>query len=78
MVTTRSRRGGSRSVSSAALVVNDETRRQYLVTDVGAPFKSRYVMPPVSNDPSRYLGQIDFETLRAQLDKGRNPSSTSS
>ena len=32
-----------------------------------------YVMPPVSNDPSRYidLSQIDFEALRAQFDKGR-------
>jgi type I restriction enzyme, R subunit len=34
-----------------------------------------YVMPPVSNDPSRYidLSQIDFEALRAQFDKGRKP-----
>jgi type I restriction enzyme, R subunit len=32
-----------------------------------------YVMPPVSNDPSRYLdlSQIDFEALREQFDKGR-------
>ena len=110
----------------AALVVNDETRRQYLnlATAVGALFKSLlpdaaayefspicnvfkvvaekirselpvvdisavmadveallnrsiaaggYVMPPVSNDPSRYidLSQIDFEALKAQFDKGR-------
>jgi type I restriction enzyme R subunit len=34
-----------------------------------------YVMPPVSNDPSRYidLSQVDFETLKAQFDKGRKP-----
>ena len=34
-----------------------------------------YVMPPVSNDPSRYidLSQIDFEALRAQFEKGRKP-----
>ena len=34
-----------------------------------------YVMPPVSNDPSRYidLSQIDFDALRAQFDKGRKP-----
>jgi type I restriction enzyme R subunit len=110
----------------AALVVNDETRRQYLnlATAVGALFKSLlpdasafefspicnvfkviaekirselpvvdisavmveveallnrsiaadgYVMPPVSNDPSRHfdLSQINFETLKAQFDKGR-------
>jgi type I restriction enzyme, R subunit len=32
-----------------------------------------YVMPPVSNDPSRYidLSQIDFEALKAQFDNGR-------
>ncbi|MCC6262594.1 MAG: type I restriction endonuclease subunit R [Bryobacterales bacterium] len=32
-----------------------------------------YVMPPVSNDPSRYidLSQIDFESLREQFEKGR-------
>jgi type I restriction enzyme R subunit len=32
-----------------------------------------YVMPPVSQDPSRYLdlSQIDFEALRKQFDKGR-------
>ena len=32
-----------------------------------------YVMPPVSNDPSRYidLSQIDFDALKAQFDKGR-------
>ncbi len=32
-----------------------------------------YVMPPVSNDPSRYidLSQIDFEVLKAQFDKGK-------
>jgi type I restriction enzyme R subunit len=32
-----------------------------------------YVMPPVSNDPSRYIdiSQIDFEALRAQFEKGR-------
>jgi type I restriction enzyme R subunit len=32
-------------------------------------------MPPVSNDPSRYidLSQIDFEALRAQFEKGRRP-----
>ena len=31
-----------------------------------------YVMPPVSNDPSRFidLSQIDFEALREQFDKG--------
>jgi type I restriction enzyme R subunit len=30
-------------------------------------------MPAVSNDPSRYvdLSQVDFETLKAQFDKGR-------
>jgi type I restriction enzyme, R subunit len=110
----------------AALVVNDETRAQYLnlATAVGALFKSLlpdasafefspicnvfkvvaekirselpvvdisavmgeveallnrsiaadgYVMPPVSNDPARYidLSQIDFEALKAQFDKGR-------
>ncbi len=110
----------------AALVVNDETRRQYLnlATAVGALFKSLlpdaaayefgpicnvfkviaekirselpvvdisavmgeveellnrsiaadgYVMPPVSNDPTRYidLSQIDFEALKEQFDKGR-------
>ena len=34
-----------------------------------------YVMPPVSNDPSRYidLSQIDFDVLRAQFEKGRKP-----
>jgi type I restriction enzyme R subunit len=112
----------------AALVVNDETRRQYLnmANSVNAIFKSLlpdsaafefspicnvfkvvaekirselpvvdisavladveallnqsiaaggYVMPPVSNDPSRYidLSQIDFEALKAQFDKGRKP-----
>src|SRR5579872_388256 len=110
----------------AALVVNDETRRQYLnlASSVDSLFKSLlpdaaafefspicnvfkvvakkiqselpvvdisevmadvrdllnnsiaaggYVMPPVSNDPSRYidLSQIDFEALREQFDKGR-------
>jgi type I restriction enzyme R subunit len=110
----------------AALVVNDETRRQYLnlATAVGSLFKSLlpdasayefspicnvfkvvaekirselpvvdisavmgevetllngsiaadgYVMPPVSNDPKRYidLSQIDFEALKEQFDKGR-------
>ena len=32
-----------------------------------------YVMPPVSNDPARYidLSQIDFEALKEQFDKGR-------
>jgi type I restriction enzyme R subunit len=110
----------------AALVVNDETRRQYLnlATAVDALFKSLlpdasafefgpicnvfkvvaektrselpvvdisavmgeveallnrsiaadgYVMPPVSNDSSRYidLSKIDFEALKAQFDKGR-------
>lgn len=32
-----------------------------------------YVMPPVSNDPYRYidLSQIDFDALREQFDKGR-------
>ena len=32
-----------------------------------------YVMPPVSNDPSRYidLSQIDFEALREKFEKGR-------
>jgi type I restriction enzyme R subunit len=32
-----------------------------------------YVMPPVSNDPSRYidLSQIDFEALREQFQNGR-------
>jgi type I restriction enzyme, R subunit len=110
----------------AALVVNDETRRQYLnlATAVNSLFKSLlpdasafefgaicnvfkiiaekirselpvvdisavmgeveallnrsiaaegYVMPPVSNDSSRYidLSQIDFEALKQQFDKGR-------
>jgi type I restriction enzyme R subunit len=110
----------------AALVVNDETRRQYLnlAAAVNALFKSLlpdasafefgpicnvfkvvaekirselpvvdisavmaeveallnrsiaaggYVMPPVSNDPTRYidLSQIDFEALKAQFDSGR-------
>jgi type I restriction enzyme R subunit len=110
----------------AALVVNDETRRQYLnlAAAVNALFKSLlpdasafefgpvcnvfkvvaekirselpvvdisavmadveallnksiaaggYVMPPVSNDPARYidLSQIDFEALKAQFDNGR-------
>jgi type I restriction enzyme R subunit len=110
----------------AALVVNDETRRQYLnlATEVDALFKSLlpdasafefnpmcnvfkvvaekirselpavdisavmadveallnksiaadgYVMPPVSNDPARYidLSQIDFDALKAQFDKGK-------
>ena len=34
-----------------------------------------YVMPPVSNDPSRYidLSQVDFEALKTQFDKGRKP-----
>jgi type I restriction enzyme R subunit len=34
-----------------------------------------YVMPPVSNDPARFidLSQIDFEALKAQFDKGRKP-----
>ena len=34
-----------------------------------------YVMPPVSNDPSRYidLSQVDFEALKKQFDKGRKP-----
>src|ERR1017187_8620108 len=112
----------------AALVVNDETRRQYLnlAAAVNALFKSLlpdasafefgpicnvfkvvaekirselpivdisavmadveallnksiaaggYVMPPVSNDPARYidLSQVDFEALKAQFDKGRKP-----
>jgi type I restriction enzyme, R subunit len=112
----------------AALVINDETRRQYLnlaravdslfksllpdaaayefgplcnvfkvvaekirselpVVDISAVMADveallnrsiaagGYVMPPVSNDPSRYidLSQIDFEALRAQFDKGRKP-----
>src|SRR5450755_1714139 len=32
-----------------------------------------YVMPPVSNDPSRFidLSQIDFDALKVQFDKGR-------
>jgi type I restriction enzyme R subunit len=32
-----------------------------------------YVMPPVSNDPTRFidLSQIDFEALKAHFDKGR-------
>ena len=32
-----------------------------------------YEMPPVSNDPARYidLSQIDFEALKEQFDKGR-------
>ncbi len=32
-----------------------------------------YVMPPVSNDPARYidLSQIDFEALKAQFNRGR-------
>jgi type I restriction enzyme R subunit len=110
----------------AALVVNDETRQQYLnlAAAVNALFKSLlpdasafefspicnvfkviaekirselpvvdisavmgeveallnrsiaaddYVMPPVSNDPSRFidLSQVDFEALKAQFDKGR-------
>ncbi len=110
----------------AALVVNDETRRQYLnlaaavdsilkslrpdaaadqfgpicnvfkvvaekirselpavdISAVMADVESLlnksiaadgYVMPPVSNDPSRYidLSQIDFDALRAQFDHGR-------
>jgi type I restriction enzyme R subunit len=110
----------------AALVVNDETRRQYLnlASSVTALFKSLlpdaaafefspicnvfrvvaekirselpvvdisavmgeveallnrsiaaegYVMPPVSNDPTRYidLSQIDFEALKEHFDKGR-------
>ena len=110
----------------AAIVVNDESRRQYLnlATAVNALFKSLlpdaaafefspicnvfkvvaekirselpvvdisvimadveallnksiaaggYVMPPISNDPSRYidLSQIDFAALKAQFDKGR-------
>ncbi len=110
----------------AALVVNDETRRQYLnlASAVDSLFKSLlpdaaafefspicnvfkivaekirselpvvdisavmaeveallnksiaaggYVMPPVSNDPARYidLSQIDFEALKEQFDKGR-------
>jgi type I restriction enzyme, R subunit len=110
----------------AALVVNDETRRQYLnlAAAVNALFKSLlpddaafefspicnvfkvvaekirselpvvdisavmgeveellnrsiaaggYAMPPVSNDPARYidLSQIDFEALKDQFDKGR-------
>ena len=112
----------------AALVVNDETRSQYLnmaaavdsifksllpdaaahefgpvcnvfkvvaekirselpVVDISAVMAdveallnksiaaSGYVMPPVSNDPSRYidLSQIDFEALRAQFEKSRKP-----
>jgi len=112
----------------AALVVNDETRRQYLnlAAAVDALFKSLlpdasvfefgpvcnvfkvvaekirselpvvdisavmadveallnksiaaggYVMPPVSNDPSRYidLSQIDFEAMKAQFENGRKP-----
>lgn len=112
----------------AALVVNDETRRQYLnlAASVDLLFKSLlpdaaalefspicnvfrivaekirselpvvdiaavmadveallnksiaaggYVMPPVSNDPSRYidLSQIDFESLRKQFENGRKP-----
>ena len=34
-----------------------------------------YVMPPVSNDPTRYidLSQVDFEALKEQFDKGRKP-----
>ena len=110
----------------AALVVNDETRRQYLnlAAAVDSLFKSLlpdaaafefspicnvfkvvaekirselpvvdisavmaeveallnrsiaaggYEMPPVSNDPARYidLSQIDFEALKEQFDKGR-------
>jgi type I restriction enzyme R subunit len=110
----------------AGLVVNDETRRQYLnlAAAVNALFKSLlpdaaahefspvcnvfkivaekirselpvvdisavmgeveallnksiaadgYVMPPVWNDPTRYidLSQIDFDALREQFDKGR-------
>ena len=112
----------------AVLVVNDETRRQYLnlasgvdsilksllpdetafefsqicnvfkviaekirselpVTDVSAVMAEveallnrsiavdGYVMPPVSNDPSRYidLSQIDFDALRAEFEKSRKP-----
>src|SRR5690606_36563184 len=32
-----------------------------------------YVMPPVSNNPNRYidLSQIDFEALRTQFENGR-------
>ncbi len=32
-----------------------------------------YVMPPVSNDPTRYidLSRIDFDALKAQFDKGK-------
>jgi type I restriction enzyme, R subunit len=110
----------------AAIVVNDETRRQYLnlAAAVDSLFKSLlpdatayefgpicnvfkivaekirselpvvdisavmadveallnksiaaggYVMPPVSNDPTRYidLSQIDFEALREQFQNGR-------
>jgi type I restriction enzyme R subunit len=110
----------------AALVINDETRRQYLnlAAAVDSIFKSLlpdtaafefspicnvfkvvaekirselpgvdisavmadveallnrsiaaggYVMPPVSNDPSRYidLSQVDFEALKSQFDEGR-------
>ena len=110
----------------AALVVNDETRRQYLnlAASVDSLYKSLlpdvvayefgpicnvfkvvadkirselpavdisavmadvelllnqsiatdgYVMPPVSNDPTRYidLSQIDFDALKAHFDKGR-------
>ncbi len=112
----------------AALVANDETRRQYLnlagavdslfksllpdasahefgplcnvfkvvaekirselpVVDISAVMSEveallnrsiaadGYVMPPVSNDPTRYidLSQIDFDALSAQFQKGRKP-----
>ena len=32
-----------------------------------------YVMPPVSNDPARFidLSQVDFDALKAHFDKGR-------
>jgi type I restriction enzyme R subunit len=34
-----------------------------------------YVMPPVSNDPARFidLSQVDFEALKAHFEKGRKP-----
>ncbi len=68
-------------------VVTEKIRSELPVVDISAVMADveallnrsiaagGYVMPPVSNDPSRYidLSQVDFEALKKQFDKGRKP-----
>lgn len=75
------------SICNVFKVVAEKIRSELPVVDISAVMADveallnqsiaagGYVMPPVSNDPSRYidLSQIDFEALKAQFDKGRKP-----